>query len=138
MGIEQLAACICFWHRGGQNYITRRDPRSLSFPLLFRLSCGATYDPSAGRMQCLGTPTEPYTSIRKALGRKQGLMEKLEEKDFKEEQQLGSRTHSITLTMHLQPLCVSACRCMCVCCSVRELQHHTVPTHSTGGPNKNL
>lgn len=54
---------------------TKGDPRSLSFPLLFRLSCGATYDPSAGRMQCLGTPTELYTSIRQALGRKQGLME---------------------------------------------------------------
>lgn len=74
---------VRLWHRGGQNYITRGDPRSLSFPLLFRLSCGATYDPSAGRMQCLGTPAELYTSIRRALGRKQGLDGKLEEKSIK-------------------------------------------------------
>lgn len=46
------------------------DPRSLSFPPLFRLSCGATYDPSAGRMQCLGTPTELCTSIRQGPGKK--------------------------------------------------------------------
>ncbi|TMS12190.1 Tyrosine-protein kinase Blk, partial [Larimichthys crocea] len=31
---------------------------------------GPTYDPSASRMQCLGTPTELYTSIRQGPGKK--------------------------------------------------------------------
>ena len=74
-GIEMLIGSM---YAFGQDHVSKRDPRSLSFPPLFRLSCGATYDPSAGRMQCLGTPTGLYTSIRQALGRKQGLMENQE------------------------------------------------------------
>lgn len=66
---------------------------------------------------------------------------KTRRREYKEKQQLVTRTHSITLTMHLQPVCVSVCVLLCVVkwgCSFRELQHSTVPTHSTGGPNKNL
>ena len=106
---------VRFWRRGGQERISKGDPRSRPFPPLFRLSCGATYDPSAGRMQCLGTPTELYTSIRQGPGKKTRADGKPEEGEYKEKQQLVTRTHSITLTVHLQPLYVCVCVCVCVC-----------------------
>lgn len=141
MGIESAHwQLVCFWHRGGQDCVSKGDPRSLSFPPLFRLSCGAHLWPFCKQDAMSRDPNRAVHKHPPRPWEENKGWWKTRRREYKEKQQLVTRTHSITLTMHLQPVCV--CLCLCVCekwgRSFRELQQSTVPTHSTGGPNKNL
>lgn len=58
---------------------------------------------------------------------------KTRRREYKEKQQLVTRTHSITLTMHLQPVCVCVCVCQSACvyvCTVRLFLQRTTAQHN--------
>lgn len=108
-----LAACILLAQRWSEVHLLKETHA----PFLSHCCSGYPVGPLMTLLQAGCNVWGPQQSCTRASAKpweeNKGWW-KTRRKEYKEKRQLVTRTHSITLTMHLQPVCVCVALCKCV------------------------